>query len=283
MTVGKIKIWLFIIGILVGSPIWGQKNLPKDFCLNADEIQLFSKINELRVTYGKEELQLSASLSFVAKTHVNDLLTNLPDTSVCGLSSWSDKGNWKACCYNAYIPTPECMRDKPKELTPYPYHGYELVTYFDDLINIDTVVSLFSDTKEVLNLILSQEDQGKKKWACCGIGINDHYVSVWFGQRKDALPSPEPCDGREMLEKSTPINQAISPGSYFLIFGSFNSLQEGKEALKKLKKDDFTDAGILNKNGKVRIYLSKFNSLKEAMFAKQQLPKAYSEAWILKE
>lgn len=280
---GRTLIMLLLIMCISNClPIWGQTEIPRDFCLNSDEMLLLTEINQLRADYGKDKLQLSASLSFVAKTHVADLLSHHPDTSICNLSSWSDQGSWKACCFNSYIPNPECMWGKPKELTPYPYRGYELVTYFDDIVQIDSVIAMFSDTKEVLNMILNQEDQGKKKWVCCGIGINDHYVSVWFGQRRDALAAPKTCDGNE---NSTSLSSSNStgPSAFYLIFGSYNSLQDAKMALKKLKKNDFSDAGILNKNGKVRVYLSKYDSLKEATFAVQKLPLIYREAWILKD
>lgn len=279
----KIQRWLLFVGMFIWSPIWCQHTLPADFCIESNELQLFTKINELRAAYGKEKLQLSAALSFVAKTHVADLRDNHPDTSVCNLSSWSNKGNWTACCYNAYVPKPDCMWDKPKELTPYGYRGYEFITYFEDAINVDSVINLFSDTREVLNMILDQNEYEKKKWACCGIGINKHYISIWFGQRRDALSPPPLCSNTEELVVSIQPTASTTSSAFYLIFGSFSNLQEGKEALKKLKKSDFEDAGLITKNGKTRLYLNKFNSLKEAMYAKQQLPSAYSDAWILKE
>ncbi len=71
-----------------------------------------------------------SSMTHVAHLHVADLNQHQPDTSICNLHSWSDKGEWTSCCYQAYVPNQNCMWNKPKELTPYKYRGYELA-YFD--------------------------------------------------------------------------------------------------------------------------------------------------------
>lgn len=283
MALVKSRLWLFLFLFILVTPGKSQHAIPAEFCINQQEQRLFERINELRQTYGKSELQLSVSLSFVAKTHVNDLITNHPDTSICNLSSWSDKGSWTGCCYNPYVPNQDCMWDKPKELTPYPYRGYEFVTYFDDAADADSVIALFSDTREVLDMILARDIYESKKWICCGVGMNDHYVSIWFGQRKDALRSPEVCGGQDEIAVVQTEQKAPSSGDYYLIFGSFDNPTDAREALRIIKKADFKGAGIMTKNGQSRVYLNKYNTLKEAMYAKQQLAPEYREAWILKE
>lgn len=110
------------------NKVLSQNTIPDGFCISPVEKQLFDKINTLLNEYGEKSLSLSASLSLVAKTHVDDLMKNRPDTSICNLSSWSDKGNWTSCCHNPYVPQQDCMWDKPKEITPYPYRGYELAS-----------------------------------------------------------------------------------------------------------------------------------------------------------
>jgi len=283
MAIRKSQLWLFLFLIILVVPGRSQKSIPDDFCLSQQEQSLFERINELRQSYGKSDLQLSASLSFVAKTHVNDLITNHPDTSICNLSSWSNKGSWTGCCYNPYVPNPDCMWDKPKELTPYPYRGYEFVTYFDDMADPDSVIALLADTREVLDMILARDSYDNKKWICCGVGMNNHYVSVWFGQRKDALRPPAICGGKENIVVVQSEQKAPAAGGYYLIFGSYNNQTDAREALRIIKKADFTGAGIITKNGQSRVYLNKYNTLKEAMYAKQQLAPEYREAWILKE
>ena len=260
-----------------------QHKIPDDYCISAEEMQLFNQINELLTDYDKTKLKISASLSYVAHTHVNDLQNNRPDTSICNLSSWSDKGSWKACCYNPYVLNEKCMWDKPKELTTYPYRGYELVTFFEDEISVDSVIRLWSTSREVLDMILTREKYKQKKWICMGIGINEHYVSVWFGQRADKTAKPHICD---QTSSSTAVATTASQQKksfYYLIYGSFDNLRDAKEALKRIQKNDFPKAGVLEKNNRTRIYLDKFNNLKEANFAKQNLPYTYREAWILKD
>ncbi len=262
---------------------YGQRTLPDDFCIDQMESSLFDNINLLRGDYGMSQLQLSVSLCYVAELHVNDLQNNHPDTSVCNLSSWSDKGSWTPCCYNKYVHNPDCMWDKPKELTPYSYRGYELVTFFEEDFNADSIINLWADSKETLDMILMRGNYKNKKWICAGIGISKNYVSLWFGQRKDKLKEPDLCDdGNRNIIVDPTIIATNNSNTYYLIFGSHSNMADAREERKKFK-NDFANCDILAKNNKYRIYLNKFNSLQEAMFAKNQLPFAYKEAWILKD
>ena len=152
----KYRAFIILIVMLYSLHNFAQKDIPADYCINSNEIELFNQLNRLIDEYGKMELELSASLSYVAHVHVNDLLINRPDTSVCNLSSWSGNGDWTACCHNPYVPQQDCMWDKPKELTTYPYRGYELVSYFEDDFTIDSVLKLWSTSKVVLDMILTE-------------------------------------------------------------------------------------------------------------------------------
>ncbi len=280
----KILLVLTLLIWLIPFSIIAQKKIPSDFCINHTEQQLFNMINQIRIDYGKSELQLSVSLSYVAKTHANDLQINSPDTSICNLSSWSNKGDWTSCCYTKYLHNPDCMWDKPKELTPYQYRGYELVTLIQDDFNNDTIVNIWSDSKDVLDMILTRGNYAKKKWICAGIGITENYVSLWFGQRKDKQKKPELCKIKTDDNDTTTATIATSkPNTYYLIFGSFDTMHDAKEAYKITKNDNFKNCDILEKNNKFRVYLNKFDSMKEAMYAKQQLPYSYRDAWILKD
>ena len=278
-----IPAFIILFYIFIPFAANAQNKIPATYCISAEEMHLFDQINELRSDFNKTKLKISASLSYVAQTHVNDLLNNRPDTSICGLSSWSDNGNWKACCYNPYVLDEDCMWDKPKELTSYPYRGYELVTFFEDKVATDSVIRLWSSSREALDMILTRERYGQKKWICVGVGINEHYVSVWFGQRADKAGKPKICDNTEKAATVSAANDAQAKSFYYLIYGSFDNLKDAKEALKRLRKNDFPKAGILEKDNRRRVYLGKYNSLKEANFAKQSLSSTYREAWILKE
>ena len=277
------KLRLVILPIALFISLYGsaQKEIPSDYCMSTDEVTLFNKLNQLIDEYGKTELELSASLSYVASTHVDDLLNNKPDTSVCNLSSWSDKGDWTACCHNPYVPQQDCMWDKPKELTTYPYRGYELVSFFEDGFNTDSVMQLWTASKQVLDMILTEGNFKKKKWICMGVGMNKNYVSVWFGQRSDKVKEPEICS-----DSTTALSEEVLSDNelkFYIIFGSYSNPREAREALKNLNKEGFKNANILKTGDNIRVYLDSFSNIKEAMHYKQKLGYAYRESWIFKE
>lgn len=271
--------------ILTTSALLAQKKIPEGFCVTMEEQLLYDKINILLDDYGKKQLEFSKALSYVAQVHVDDLAKNHPDTSVCNLSSWSDKGDWTACCHNPYVPQQDCMWDKPKELTTYTYRGYELAAYFEDSFTVDSVLKLWSDTKPVLDMLLTDGNFSQKKWVCMGVAMNDNYVSVWFGQRADRLGEPDLCATKNPEPESVILTDT-NPANYttfYIVFGVFTDPKDAKEAVKRYKKNGFEDAGILKHGEYTRVYLGKYTDLKEATYAKQQLSYTYREAWIYKE
>lgn len=276
------KIIIVIIILFPLASIFGQsKNkIPNDFCISDTEHQLFNCINQLLIENGEKALSLSKSLSYVAKLHIGDLSENHPDTSICNLSSWSDKGDWTACCYNSYVPTPDCMWDKPKELTDFRYRGYEMALYFEEEFNSDTIMQLLYSSKKALAMLLTKDNYSSKKWICIGIGINENYTSIWLAQRADNAGEPKICDIDN--QKTNEIVDA-KESKYYVIAASFIATKDAKEAVKRLKQNGFNDAGILKSGTNLRVYLKELETLKEAMYFKQKLPYTYNDAWILKE
>jgi len=274
-----------VIFVLTVNEMSAQKAIPENFCVSLDEQLLFDKINILLEEYGNKSLDFSKSLSYVAELHINDLAANHPDTSVCNLSSWSDKGEWTPCCHNPYVPKQDCMWDKPKELTPYTYRGYELVAYFEDGFTPDSVIKLWSESKQVLDMLLTNGNFKQKKWICIGVGLNEEYVSVWFGQRTDKMGEPDFCTtNSELIVTDTIISTTPSDNiTYYLIFGSFSNPKDAKEAVKRYKKNGFDEAGTLKGETNTRVYLGFYTTLKEAMFVKQNLAHTYRDAWIYKK
>lgn len=272
---------LFFTGIQLSV---AQKQLPASFCISPQEKALFDKINQLRKVYSKKPLKLSASLSYVANVHVEDLLTNKPDTSVCNLSSWSNKGSWTPCCYNPYVLNQDCMWDKPKELTKYPYRGYEIAGYFEEEFTVDSVMDLWSKEKEVIDMLMSDGEFSSKDWVCMGVGMNSNYVSVWFGQRADGAGAPNVCSNNLPAELApVVVADTLRRAGYYLIIASFNNIDDAREAVKKYRKEGFENAGTLKNGEATRVYLEHFDNMKEAMQAKQKLPSAFHDTWIFKE
>lgn len=276
---------LFFSNILVCSQ---DKTLPKDFCVSEKTNKLFELINNLRKEHKLDIIPLSASLSFVASTHINDLIINHPDTSLCNLHSWSDQGDWTACCYQPYIPVHECMWNKPQELSPYKYRGYELTFWQSEDLTVEEILAGWMNIPQASDMILNK-GEWQNPWRAMGVGTKDGYAVVWFGRAIDNEPKPNICgelqkpkrESKQIINKN-PSVISEKTNQYYLIFGSFNRLKDAEKRIEKLKKDGFNDAVILNTDEKYRIALSSYPDIESAKTAKSGLDKKYDEAWILK-
>ena len=177
------------------------------------------------------------------------------------------------------------MWDKPKEISPYTFRGYEVVGYFEDGYTADSVINLWAETKAVLDMILTEGNCNKKKWVTMGLAMHEEYVSVWFGQREDRMGAPDICSGEKKAASAALLSETDSNSgmTYYLIFGSFSDIKDAKEAVKRYRKNGFENAGYLANGDLTRVYLGKYNDLKEIMYVKQKLPYSYREAWIYKE
>jgi len=287
----KIKKTFPIILIFIFSTIlvWPQdKSLPKDFCVSEKAYKIFELINEARKENKLDMIPLSASLSFVSSTHINDLILNHPDTGLCNLQSWSDKGNWTSCCYQAYIPVQECMWNKPKELSLYNYRGYELAFYQNESLPPEEILSGWLNIPKALDMILNK-GEWQNAWRAMGVGTKDGYAVVWFGRAIDSESKPNICgEGQVIKSEKKSVNSEEKSvikektNQYYLIFGSFNRLKDAEKRIAKLQKDGFKDAVILISDEKYRIALSSYTDLDSAKTAKSDLDKKYEEAWILK-
>lgn len=285
----------FVIGIAMilsftmGGPIFGQQSVTGKVCLTKEEIRLAELINNFRKQNRLPEIPLSVSLTYVAKTHVSDLQINSPDTSICTTASWSNKGKWTPCCYNRYVLKPECMWDKPKELTSYNYRGYEIVHFEEGIVQVDTVFKLWRTTTEVMDMLLSRAGHSDKKWLAMGIGLSENYVSIWLGQRNDAAGRPAQCSKQERVEfvaefqDTTLVNSKEKAAKYYLIYGSFSTRSDANEAVRRYRNTGLKNVLILEKEGRFRVALDVFNNLRDAMEAKESMNSSYPEAWIFKD
>jgi len=274
-----ILLWL-TIGMTLSGSLFAQKKVPSSFCLHPAEKQLAYSINRIRTSHGKKALSLSVSLSFVARTHVTDLLINHPDTSICNLSSWSNKGKgkWKAVCYNPYVVNHSGMWNKPKELTGYRYRGYEMVAYTQDNLNVDSILSMWKDSPEAMAMILTNGVWNKKSWACMGIGINGHYASVWFGQRPDRAGKPKECRSVKKNNKKPTTRHA-----FYLVYGSYPGMSSATKVMHRLKAKGFKSAGILRSHKHNRVYLYRSTDFQQVKKERQRWLKKYPKMWILQQ
>jgi len=268
-----------------------QKEVPGDFCLTGDEYRLYELINAHRMINGLKEIPLSASLSFVARTHVIDLYTNHPDTSICTLNSWSDKGEWTPCCHNKYIPQEECIRNKPKELTKYTGEGYEL-TYAEIFnTNADTVFRFWKKIDVANEFLLNEGPWEKKSWKAMGVGIYKSYAVVWMGQRTDVLPSPGKCSGK-VEDEARQTRASAAAGSikvinsrtdrFYVVIASFQSEGDAQKEAKKYTNLEGSNIRILKNNqGQFRVSINDYPNLDEAKQGKEQYRNSFNGAWIL--
>ncbi len=288
ITVTIRSVVLFLLTALTIFNLQAQSTSNDSLCLTKNELRLSQLINQFRVQNKLPEIPLSKSLCFVAKTHVYDLQTNHPDTSICNTASWSNKGNWTPCCYNKYVVNNDWMWDKPKELTSYKYRGYEISYFEEGIVNEDSLFYLWKGTREVLEMLLNKGFHADKKWLAMGVGISDNYASVWLGQRTDIQGKPSICKSDSKSnkviakEKSNNSGSTNKTGKYYLIYGSFSQKSDAEEEIKKYQASGLKKAQLIINGEKIRVALGEYETIKEAMAAKEKFKDKYKDAWILK-
>ena len=176
----------------------GEKPLP-DICLTQTELDLYNLINEYRAQKGLPEVKLSASLSFVARTHAKDQTDNFKDGNRCNMHSWSNKGSWSSCCYTPDHSKSKCMWDKPRELTNYKSDGFEISFYSTYPFSTDEALAKFildgwKKSPSHNDVILNKKIWKDMKWLAIGIGVYGEYANVWFGLAEDNSGEPLPCE-----------------------------------------------------------------------------------------
>lgn len=163
--------------------------------LNKEEISLAKQINDYRARLNLPVIQLSASLSMVARQHVYDLSGNYHHGERCNLHSWSQSNHWSSCCYTSDHRRAACMWDKPRELTAYKGDGYEIAFYSN--YDYNGAGELASDALDGWKtspghheLIVNRGKWETASWKAMGVGVYNGYVVVWFGEQPD--PAGEP-------------------------------------------------------------------------------------------
>lgn len=282
----KILFLFSILLVFTGTTALAQ--IP-DFCLTKAEYRLYTLINEYRTKQGLGIIPISRSLCYVAKIHARDLFVNNPDTSFCSLNSWSDKGLWTACCHSAQSPNPLCIVNKPKELTTYSGEGHELAYWDSEGIIPDTVLRFWKSIEQARDVLLNQKKWSYFSWKSIGIGLYKGYACVWVGEAPDTIPEPSLCgngpgsDNLVLPLKDMPKSVVTSPtGRSYIIFGSFNTLEDAVKIAEKYKAEGFYQAKILVSEDTFRVSLSDHATQQEALNAKKMLGEEYKEAWVTK-
>lgn len=165
---------------------------------NTDEEQaLIDTIQAYRVSRGLSEIPISKALTFVADAHVKDLNENAPhedDFNNCNMHSWSDSGNWSACCYTDDHEEAECMWDKPSELTDYKGNGYEIAFGASGItVSPKGAIQGWQNSPPHNNVILNKGQWQRYDWEAMGVSINEGFAVVWFGSNPDPEGGPDQC------------------------------------------------------------------------------------------
>ena len=143
-------------------------------------------INDYRVANELEPIPYSEALSLVAQTHVDDLEANYP-YEPCNLHSWSNSEHWTSCCYSAENPDPQCMWNKPREMTSYQGEGFEIAVslFGPEPITAARALELWRASDPHHEVILNQNDWESTQWQAMGVAVSEHYAVVWFGKVPD--------------------------------------------------------------------------------------------------
>lgn len=153
--------------------------------LTHEETKLYNIIMEYRATRGLPKIPLSKSLTFVAKTHLKDLIKNKPDTCGCNPHSWSDRGNWTPVCYTSDHKLAEYARIKAKELTNYSGYSYEIATKITPAhikMTAAEAIDGFKNSPPHNAAIMNLNNWNDNEWKAIGIAIDANYACVWFGE-----------------------------------------------------------------------------------------------------
>lgn len=163
--------------------------------LSEKEKELVKLINDYRISLGKRPLNVSKSLTYVARTHTKDQILHfeydLKDERglPANLHSWSKYGNWTPVMYTADHKYGALTRKKPKELTQYNFGGGEISTgqqNYDQIHQITPIVA-FTNWKNSPghNECMIEENALYDVFHAdqiMGVSIHDGFANVWFGE-----------------------------------------------------------------------------------------------------
>lgn len=288
----KLKINYLLIFILLGFSnsqitLHAQKEIPANFCISVEESKLYNLVNEYRRAMKLPDIPLSKSLCFVAKTHLNDLIQHKPDTGSCNMHSWSDKGEWKACCFQKVKADKPCVQKKPTEITKYPGSAFEIVYWESKEASPEMAFKQWRETKPSQSMLINNEDWTDFSWNAVGVGISGSYAAIWFGEELDIEKETKVCGKNIVFTNNPPVINdepqliTLPTNRFYVIFGSFSSINDAKAQAVKHVEEGFKKTKIISKDNKFRISLTDYTTKELAEQGKGELPSKYKDAWIM--
>jgi len=263
--------------------------IPDDFCISAEEYQLYQLINDYRKAFALPEIILSKSLSYVAITHVRDLAANFNPDTICNMHSWSDKGRWTPICFPSGQSKKNNIRLKAKEIIGYPTIAYE-ITYWSNVENSPRqILSFWRKNKVSSNMLLNQKKWGNISWKAIGVGIEDGYAVVWLGKAVDIEMETKVCGSSvKILNDASPdykASHAKLSGNktpiFYITVGSYNNRKDAVSAVNSYKQMGYPKAVLVERDNKIRLAIDYFTDKKEADVALKKYAKKFKGSWVL--
>ncbi|MDP1623828.1 MAG: CAP domain-containing protein [Bacteroidales bacterium] len=267
--------------------------VPVNFCIDADEMELFLLINEYRQQYGLPPIPLSKSLCRVAVFHAKDLFLNHPEDSPCNFHSWSDKGFWTPFCYPKDESKKNSVWDKPRELTKYPSRAYEIVYWENHPLVRDTIIMVWKMEEYFNDFLLNKGRWQGKTWNAIGIAVYETYACAWFGEAPDPEGEAVVCGSQPVKKVREPAVTPLIPSTsvatgdsvssaYYIIVKTNLTEDAANKLVNTLKTGEYPGADILKFDGKIRV--SVFGSPDRATVTAKlkEVKKTYKDAWLLK-
>lgn len=257
------------------------------------ESRLINMINNFRKLNKLTELPVSKSLLMVAKMHASDLSTNQPDSGICGLHSWSDKGKWIACC-ETELAAKNCFEAKASEITGYKGKTIEMVFKIENEMSGPNVFQMIEKSQKAMDILLQKGIYSKKPWKAMGVGISGQYALIWFGDETDASVTIPVGEVVPIIEsKNSPSGAPsgsetrtiypTSKGDYYVTVKYTSTEKEAQAEAKKIVKMGYTDIKIEFIKKYFRLVFGPYPSMDEADKAKKSVVKDFGDAWIIKK
>ncbi len=179
------------------EPIEVERDYPEPpMCFSKEEKELYKALMQYRHEHHLPRLKVSEGLTQVAKLHCWDMEVAHPDTGVCNMHSWSSgDARWSPCCYTSDHANAECIWNKVQEITGKPAVGYEIsftCTGCTPEMMVEYAMKGWQSSPSHDNTILNKEIW-EEPWAAIGLGITEHYATVWFSNESLGDRQPSMC------------------------------------------------------------------------------------------
>jgi len=308
------NVCLFVLFLLLIPNLFSQtketvaiRTDTTSYCLTQDEIILYNLINDLRRQNKKSVIPLSKSLSLVSAVHISDLLTWDPQEQGCNLHSWSNRGNWTACCSSKEPKGSGCMNSKPGEIAGYPGKGYELVYWEEEKATPLEAFELWKQVGLSNDMILNKGKWQNNKWNAMGVAIKGGYAIIWLGEKHDTKANIRICESDSLVQSAPFVNLVSSADSkgkpssevkeirnqessktgsanqYYLIVASLQTSELANEKMDELKKKGYKDMIIIKSSDRYRISVGSYPTEAQAKARQKELRKEFPDCWMLRE